>query len=142
MDQVFEGMGQALSVRKLSFFLLWTIAAFVVWGLLVRIGFAIGTGAGFGMLFIANLVAIGLSGVIAGGVAYLTVEEGQGRACRLVDALTFCVQRFVALLFAAILLVVGVGLVGALVNGLVALLNLPSARVLGKFAPTYAAQIP
>ncbi len=123
LDQVFEGMGQALSVRKLSFFLLSTIAAFVAWGLLVRIGFAIGTVTGLGMMFIANSMAIGLSGVIAGGVAYLTVEEGQGRACRLMDAVTFCGQRFVTLFFGAILLVMGVGLVGGLVNGLVALLN-------------------
>jgi len=124
MDRVFEGMGQALSVRKLSFFLLSALAAFVVCGLLVRIGFAIGVGTGIVTLFITMLIAVGLSGAIAGGVAYLAVEEGQGRSCRLVDVFTFCGQQFVALFFGAILLAVGVTLAGALANGLVALFNL------------------
>ncbi len=124
VDRMFEGMGQALSVRKLTFFLLSAITAFVVWGLLIRTGFAIGTAVGFVVLPIANSVAVGLSGVIAGGVAYLAVEEGQGRACRVADALAFCRQQFVALFFGTILLAVGVGLAGGMVNGLVALLNL------------------
>jgi len=124
-------MGQALSLRKLTFFLFSAIAAFVAWGLIVQIGFAIATAVGFVMLLIANSVAVGLSGVIAGGVAYMTIEEGQGRACRLVDALTFCRRQFVALFFGTILLAVGVGLAGGMVNGLVALLN--QSRTVGSF---------
>jgi len=123
LDQVFEGMGQALSVRKLSFFLLSAIAALVALGLLIRTGFAIGSAVGFVILPIANSAAIGLLGVIAGGVAHLAIEEGQGRTCRLVEAIAFCRQQFVALFFGAILLAVGVGTAGGMVNGLVALLN-------------------
>lgn len=123
VDRVFEGMGQALSVRKLTFFLLSAITAFVVWGLLIRTGFSIGTAVGFVVLPIANSVAVGLSGVIVGGVAYLAIEEGQGRTCRVTDALAFCRRQFVALFFGTILLAVGVGLAGGMVNGLVALLN-------------------
>lgn len=131
LDRVFEGMGQALSVRKLAFFLISAIAAFVVWGLLVRIGFALGTAVGLVMLLIANWVAIGLSGVIAGGVAHLTIEEGHGRTCRLMEAVKFCRQQFVPLFCGTILLAIGVGLAGGMVNGLVALLN--QSRTVGSF---------
>lgn len=124
IDQVFDGMGQALSVRKLTFFLLGIVAAIIVCGLLVLIGISASVEIGIGMVFLAVLVAIGLSGVVAGGVAHLTVQEGQGRTCGFLDALTFCSQQFVALFFGTILLTVAVAFVWGLVNGLIAVANL------------------
>lgn len=135
MDQVFAGMGQALSVRKLSFFALSAAAALIVCGLMIVAGatvarllgpeqMALGIGVMILMLVLAGTTATGLTGVIAGGVAFLTACEGQGRACRLPDAFRFCGERFLALFFSVLLLGFCVTSLFALANGLVGIINM------------------
>lgn len=132
LNQVISSLVRALSVKKLGFFLLAAIAMVILCGFFLWIGAASNSDAIAIVCFIiVGILVIGAIGPLAGGVAYLTRVESQGRSVGIADAFRFCGRRFLALIGGIILLLLILVILPLIVNGFVALLN--SNRTVGSF---------
>jgi len=124
LNHVISSLGRALSLRKLAFFLLGAIVIIMVFSLLILLAGQIDeTGTSFAIIFIAFLVAIGLFGVIAGGVVYISHEESQGRSAGIMQTVGYCLRRFIVFSRGALLIFFLILLVPALFNGLIFLIR-------------------
>jgi len=122
LSRITSSLVRALSFQKLAFFLLALALAALIVGMfagLARLVSEVSVVAAGPILFLAVLAAIGLGGVIEGGVAHLTNMEGEGRATGVADAFRACARRFPALFGGTLLLLLAIGVILAVVNGFV-----------------------
>ena len=132
LNQVISSLARALSFKKLGFFLLAAITMVILCGFFLWIGAASNSDAIAIVCFIiVGILVIGAIGPLAGGVAYLTRAESQGRSVGIADAFRFCGRRFLSLIGGIVLLLLILIILPLVVNGFVALLN--SNRTVGSF---------
>ena len=137
INRVVDSLVRALCIRKLGFFLLASMAI----GLLLYL-------LSYGLVkiimpsenlniedldsligdfvfvsIVVTIVAVGMTGVMVGGVAYLTHMEEQGRSVGISDAFRFCGRKFGSLFGGAVLFLIIVLLVLAVTNGFISLLS-------------------
>jgi hypothetical protein len=137
INRVVGSLVQALCVRKLGFFLLaaTSIGLFLLllsYGL-VRITMPSESlnvenldsliGDFMHGIILIVIIAVGLVGVLTGGVAYLTHMEEQGRSVGIRDAFRFCGSRFGSLFVGAVLFLILVLLVFGVTNGFIMILS-------------------
>ena len=137
INRVVDSLVRALCIRKLGFFLLAATAIGLLLFLLSYGLIKITTPSGnidvedigsiigkFVLVYIVIvIVAVGLTGVMVGGVAYLTHMEEQGRSVGIRDAFRFCGRKFGSLFGGAILFLIVVLLIFAVTNGFISLLS-------------------
>ena len=126
LDQVFSSFGQALALPKIGFAVLAGFASLLVVGILALAAKGVGAaspGLRSGLGFLTAVVAVGLGGVTAGGLAHLACEEQQGRAAVLLAACRFAGRRFAPLFGSAVLLALGVLGAGWIVNRIIGVLT-------------------
>jgi hypothetical protein len=137
INKVVGSLVRALCIRKLGFFLLAATAIGLLLFLLsyglMKISMPSGSldvedmGSIIGkfvlVYIIIVIVAVGLTGVMVGGVAYLTHMEEQGRSVGIRDAFRFCGRKFGSLFGGAILFLIVVLLIFAVTNGFISLLS-------------------
>ena len=80
-------------------------------------------------LIIIPIIAIGLSGVLTGGLAYLTHMESKGTPVGIGGAFRFCGRRFLSLFGGTLMLLLLLLFIPAMLNGFIFLLN--SNRTVG-----------
>lgn len=130
VEGVVSALTQALDLRKLGLFLAGSLVLGICLCLVLALGAASKNLAVFLLLSLLALpLAIGLSGVLAGGVARLAHLDGQGQPGTIGEAIGFCRQRFLSLFGGTLLMVFVVLLASVLLNGFVALLN--NSRTIG-----------
>jgi hypothetical protein len=122
VDVVMEGLAQAMSWRKLGFFMLGQLIIQII-TLLVLLFAKASIETFLVMVPVVIVLVIGLSGVLAGGVSYMTHARGQGRAESIRETFRFLTQRFLSLFGGTLLLAFLLILLLGLINGLVAFLN-------------------
>lgn len=128
IDQLLQGMSQAVSIRKIGFFLLGALSILLVCAVLFLLGVLLpmwteSTEPLLFIWFLAVVFVVGYSGVMAGGLAHMASEEGRGRNVGILAAARFCRGRFLPLFGGAILLALGLLIAGGMINGLILLLN-------------------
>jgi len=127
---------KALNLKTLALFLVGVIIIAVVCVILVFIGVLSKNGeVAASMVLISIVIAVGLAGVLAGGVAFLTHAETRHQAVSFGEAVGFCMKRFLGLFGGTWTLILAVLVVAAAINGLVYLvMQIP-------FGPVIAALI-
>ena len=89
---------KALNLKTLGLFLVGVIIIAVVCVILVFIGVLSKNGeVAASMALISIVIAVGLAGVLAGGVAFLTHAETRHQAVSFGEAVGFCMKRFLGL---------------------------------------------
>jgi hypothetical protein len=137
INRVVNSLVRALSIRKLCFFLLAATAiglflCFLSYGLVKIVmpsedlyaedlGSLIGD---FVLVFIVIIIiAVGMTGILIGGVAYLTHMEEQGRSVSISDAFRFCGRKFGSLFVGAVIFLMLMLLILVFTNGFMSLLS-------------------
>jgi len=120
LNHVIASLGRALSLRKLAFFLLGAIVTLVIFSVLIMLAAQIDdSNTSVFVAFIAFFVAIGLYGVIAGGVVHMAHQEIQGQTIGIMQTVGYCLGRFISFFFGALLMFFLILLIPALFNGLI-----------------------
>jgi DNA-directed RNA polymerase subunit RPC12/RpoP len=124
-----SGLVHALSARKIGYFILGTIVFTLLWiipsGLLMVLASVTKSDTMMRIcLSLTVVLYVGLLGVVAGGMAYLTDRDVQGRGATISSAFGFCARRSTSLFVGTVLLVVVIVVVGGVVNGTILRLNL------------------
>jgi len=110
VDDLVQAMVQALSLRKISFFvgggILASIPVVALECLVALVAALARSWILFALGYLLTLVvAIGLNGVIIGGVAHMAYRESKHLRASVGDACSFCAQQFVRLFVGAVALV-------------------------------------
>jgi len=120
LEAILDSLGAAFSIRKLTLFWICTGAAVLVGQVLSWIAdSSTNEQVKIFLYCLAAIIMIGMAGVSAGGVACLMRLERQRQPATLAAGLQFCGQRFVALFFGALIVVLAVIIAASLVNLLI-----------------------
>lgn len=125
--QSLSALSRTFSPQKLGFFVLGGGVIAVVVAMMVWISARMVAGAAssstlaaaFAWLVLTVIVAVGLLGVVAGGVAHLATCEAQGNSARIANAIRFCRRRFLSLFASLVLMLIALQLAVLLANGIV-----------------------
>jgi hypothetical protein len=119
-----RGLVGALNLRKLGFFLLSAFASLVLCGLVFLTAMRSRHSDLGGFLLLLDVVmAIGFSGVVAGGVARMAYTESQGEPVGIAGAFAFCGRRFIPLFLSVVILLTMVVISFAMANGMILVVN-------------------
>ena len=122
-DRLFQALAEAMSLRKLGFFMGGMAATWVVVLLLLWLAAASKSLAGLLVVVpLVTILALRMSGVLAGGVAYMLRAKAEGRPESIGETCGFCGQRFLSLFGGMLLVLFALGLISVVVNGIIALL--------------------
>ena len=131
VDRVLDALTKAVSLQKIGFFFLSTFLSILtvclLAGLIVVVAAQAESVFVLVLLIIPILIAIGLVGVISGGVARLMHLERQSGVARWKDALDFCRRRFVSLFLSALAALFAILLSVVIVNGVIAAVAMSGA---------------
>jgi hypothetical protein len=128
INLVMNGLVRAMNASKIGYFTLTAIILLLVMAVVMAVVAGIEAVTRNGAiqllaLLVATVPCAGLTGVVAGGMAYLADMDERGRKAGIGSAFGFCARKFGSLFMGAVLFVVVVVGVLAVVNGLVLLLN-------------------
>jgi len=112
VDGTISSLAAALSPRKLVFFVIGWAVTMLLCFLLLQLDVCLTT------LIIAVVLALGLSAVVAGGIARMAhTNLGLG------DAFTYCMKKFFSFFLAGLLVPLALLIVSAILNGLMYLIS-------------------
>lgn len=141
LDSVINSLTRALSMKKIGFCLIGNVIILLICGSLAGLIALASMGAmrsgnplesiqtSISSLIIIPIIAIGLSGVLTGGLAYLTHMENIGTPVGIGRAFRFCGRRFLSLFAGTLMLLLLLLFIPAILNGFIFLLN--SNRTVG-----------
>ena len=141
LDSVINSLTRALSMKKIGFCLIGDVIILLICGSLAGLIAMASMGAmrsgnplesiqtSISSLIIIPIIAIGLSGVLTGGLAYLTHMESKGTPVGIGGAFRFCGRRFLSLFGGTLMLLLLLLFIPAILNGFIFFLN--SNRTVG-----------